>query len=87
MTGYNHHPASFRDPSGFVFHSDGKHYRQINKSYAEHYDHLIRSRLYATLTDKQYLLPHIEIKENISGVEDWYVSLLPEQLSFISYPY
>jgi 2-polyprenyl-3-methyl-5-hydroxy-6-metoxy-1,4-benzoquinol methylase len=87
MTGYNRHPASFRDPSGFVFHADGKYFRQINKSYAGNYDLLMRSGLYDNLTSRQYLLAHTEIKENISGAEDCYVTLLPEQLSFISYPY
>lgn len=87
MTGYNRHPASFRDPSGFIFHYDGKYYRQINNSYAENYDLLISSGLYNTLTTKQYLLPHTEIKENIPGAEDHYITILPEQLSFTSYPY
>ncbi len=87
MTGYYQHPASFRDPSGFVFHFNGKYYRQVNKSYAEPYDRLMRSGLYDMLTGQQYLLPHTEIKENIAGVEDWHMTLLPEQLSFISYPY
>src|SRR5688500_4511012 len=66
MTSYIHHSASFREPSGFIFHSNGKNYRQVNKSYAENYEHLIRSGLYETLTCNQYLLPHTEIKENIS---------------------
>ena len=87
MIGYNRHPASFRDPSGFVFHSDGNYYRQVNKTYSENYHLLISSGLYDTLTSKKYLLPHTEIKENISGTEDCYVTLLPEQLPFISYPY
>lgn len=87
MTGYNRHPASFRDPSGFIFESDGKYYRQINKSFAENYDLLISSGLYNTLTRPKYLLPHTEIQQCISGAEDCYITILPEQLSFTSYPY
>ena len=87
MPGYNHHPSSFRDPSGFVFFHEEKYYRQVNKSYAENYDRLMSSGLYTTLTERKCLLPHTELKENISGAEDCYVTLLPEQLSFISYPY
>jgi hypothetical protein len=46
------HPASFRDPSGFVFESGGIFYRQVNKTYAEHYDQFIASGLYGELVKK-----------------------------------
>jgi hypothetical protein len=86
-TAYQHHPASFKDPSGFVFKANNKYYRQVNKSYSEDYDLLMSSGLYKALTDKKLLIPHTEVNENISGSDDWYKTLLPEQLSFISYPY
>ena len=87
MPGYTRHPASFRDPSGFMFTADGKIYRQVNKIYAEHYNHFISSGLFQLLKDKQLILPHIELKENILNSENWYLTLLPEKISFISYPY
>jgi len=87
MSGYTRHPASYKDPSGFVFQVNGKIYRQVNKVYAENYDHFIGSGLYEVLTGKHYLLSHTEIKDNITSGEEWYITLLPEQLSFTSYPY
>jgi 2-polyprenyl-3-methyl-5-hydroxy-6-metoxy-1,4-benzoquinol methylase len=84
---YQHHPASFKDPSGFVFKSNGKYYRQVNKSYAEDYDKLMSSGLYKILVEKKLLIPHTEVNENSGQSPDWYKTLLPEQLSFISYPY
>jgi len=87
MPGYTRHPASFRDPSGFIFTADGKIYRQINKIYAEHYSHFISSGLYQSLQDKQLILPHTELKENILDSVDWFITLLPEQIPVISYPY
>ena len=42
------HPASFRDPAGFIFEQEGLFYRQVNQSYAAHYDRLMHSGLYAS---------------------------------------
>lgn len=81
------HPASFKDPSGFIFEADGKVYRQVNKLYAAQYQQLMQSGLYNTLIANNQLLPHTVVDENITGDTEWYTTLLPEQLSFISYPY
>ncbi|MDZ7838985.1 MAG: hypothetical protein U5N58_14205 [Actinomycetota bacterium] len=43
-------PASFRDPSGFLFTQNGKIYRQINNIYKQNYDLLMDSGLYDRLT-------------------------------------
>ena len=80
-------PASFKDPSGFIFQFNGPYYRQVNESYATNYDLLMSSGLYSLLTKNKWLIPHTEINENISGLPDWYKTLYPEQLSFTSYPY
>lgn len=82
-----HHPASFRDPSGFVYAARGNYYRQVNRSYAEDYDLLMSSGLYQKLTDKQLLIPHTEVGDEPEPFPDLYRTLLPRQLSFISYPY
>ena len=87
MTEHTRHPASFRDPSGFVFRANNKIYRHVNKFYTEDYNYLISSGLIDALTAKKYLLPHGETEENMTGDQEWYITLLPEPLSFISYPY
>jgi len=79
------HPASFRDPAGFVFSETGVFYRQVNQSYADHYDLLIRSGLYDTLTGNGLLVPHTEVAENLTGSPDRYKTLLPRQIHRISY--
>lgn len=87
MNNMVHHPASFKDPSGFVFQKNAIFYRQVNQSYKDEYDLLMSSGLYNELIKKKYLLAHKEINENIAGFPEWYKTILPEQLSFISYPY
>ncbi|HVM89822.1 MAG TPA: methyltransferase domain-containing protein [Puia sp.] len=82
-----HHPASFKDPSGFIFKANGKLYRQINTCYADDYDLLMSSGLYKALIEKKLLIPHTEINENFYQSPDWFKTILPEQLTFISYPY
>jgi len=81
------HPASYKDPSGFIFQASGKFYRQVNKIYAAHYDLLISSGLSSLLQQKKLLLAHKEVKENMLHSGDWYLTLLPEQIPFTSYPY
>ena len=43
------HPASFRDPSGFLYERDGILFRQVNQTYKSDYDLLISSGLYDAL--------------------------------------
>jgi hypothetical protein len=81
------HPASFKDPSGFIFERDNKLYRQVNQSYAKSYDLLMSSGLYKELTEKQLMVPHSEVTEDIGRGPDWYKTITPERISFISYPY
>jgi hypothetical protein len=80
------HPASYRDPSGFVYHSAGRLYRQVNKVYAGDYTRLMQSGLYHMLCEQNLLLQHKEINENILNDSDWHITLLPEQIPFTSYP-
>ncbi len=82
-----HHPASYRDPSGFIFKHEGKFYRQVNKYYAEDYELFTKSGLYSLLAGSKKILSHTELNSNFTGSEAWYKTLLPEQLQFISYPY
>lgn len=80
------HPASFRDPSGFVFREEGVLYRQVNHSYAAAYDLLMSSGLYERLVAEHLLIPH----EAVSGKKlpkEAHVWLQPETVPFVSYPY
>lgn len=83
---YPIHAASFRDPSGFVFQADGIWYRQVSLPYREQYRLLKTSGLYDTLRTKDLLVAHEELNENLLAHPDWFLTLRPEQLSFISYP-
>jgi len=82
------HPASYRDPAGFIFRRDGLVYRRVNSVYAEDYRLLMDSGLYNKLVSAQLLIPHDEVGE-AEGTEDgpdYYKTLLPLQLPVISYP-
>ncbi len=87
MSNIVHHPASFKDPSGFVFQKNNVFYRQVNQTYKNDYDLLMSSGLYKELINKKYMLPHQEVDENFTASDEFYKTILPEQLSFISYPY
>ncbi len=80
-------PASYRDPSGFVFWKDGIVYRQVNQSFKEHFDHFINSGCYAEMVKCGWLLPHQPLSENLTGSPDWYLTLKPEPIDQLSYPY
>lgn len=79
--------ASFRDPSGFVFEHDGIVYRQVNALAKPDYDHLISSGLYESLVERGLLVPHQEVAEPISQAQGHYLTLMPERIDFVSYPY
>ncbi|HEY2650137.1 MAG TPA: hypothetical protein VGI38_13145, partial [Puia sp.] len=87
MTVGKKHPASYRDPAGFIFEYGDKFYRQVNQSYAAHYDLLKNSGLYEQLVKEKKIIAHTEIDQCLTDNTEWYKTLLPEQLSFISYPY
>ena len=81
------HASSFRDPSGFVFQRNGILYRQVNKVFKDDFDHFIKSGCYDHFVKNKWLIPHEEVPENLSGSDNWYKTLKPNRVSFISYPY
>jgi len=87
MINYLNHPASFKDPSGFIFQAEGTIYRQVNKSYTAAYDKLMSSGLYQQLVSRKQLISHQEIAENLTQSPEWYKTLQPAVVPFISYPY
>jgi hypothetical protein len=80
-------PASFRDPSGFLFQQDGVIYRQVNLVYKDDYDLLMSSGLYQALVDDNLLIPHEEVSIEPPVPELVYKIIKPEPIPFISYPY
>ena len=80
-------PASFRDPSGFVYKQNGQILRQVNQCYQQDYDLLMSSGLYARLIERKLLIPHIEVENPGRKEQLQYITLKPEKVTFISYPY
>src|SRR6187551_8374 len=83
----NHHPSSYRDPSGFLFYKNEILYRQVNQVFKKDFELLIEGGLYQSLVEKKILISHELIRENLTGSPDWYLTLQPEIIPFISYPY
>jgi 2-polyprenyl-3-methyl-5-hydroxy-6-metoxy-1,4-benzoquinol methylase len=81
------HDASYRDPDGYIFWYNNEIYRQINKSYKDNYQLLLDSNLYKHLSGKKWLVGHEQVNENFTGSADWFLTLKPRQIPFISYPY
>jgi len=79
--------SSFRDPSGFLFMEDGKLFRQVNTCYQGDYELLFSSGLYNKLTQKNLLIPHEEVPGHKGLNAGTYKVIVPEKVSFISYPY
>ncbi len=79
--------GSFRDPSGAVFRREGTLCRQVNLSYKDHYDRLMRSGLYDRLTAAGLLIGHEEVDPALAASEGAYKVIRPELVPFVSYPY
>lgn len=80
------HEASFRDPAGYVFRKNGLIYRQVLRRHQTHYHHLFASGLYAKLVQDRLLIRHEEVLP-FEQKEEYYKTLLPDQIPFVSYPY
>ncbi len=80
-------PASFRDPSGFLFRHKGRLLRQVNASYAADLALLHESGLYEALVAKDLLIPHTEAPLELAPAPGAVKVLAPELVPFISYPY
>ena len=95
-------PASFRDPSGFLFSRAGVLHRQVNRAYEHEYARLMESGLYEKLVKAGLLIPHVEVDQppvessraersepigERSRSDAAYKIIQPERVPFISYPY
>ena len=86
----NVHPASYRDPSGYIFTQDSIIYRQVNEVYAPHYELLMSSGLYQQLIEKKWLIEHEEVNDLHTSSDDQqktFKILRPQRIGFITYPY
>ncbi len=79
-------PASFRDPSGYVFARSGEIFRFVSSQYKEHYEFVASTGLLAKLCESNLLIEHEDVSatENQAGA---YKILRVKKVPFVSYPY
>lgn len=78
----NTHEASFRDPSGYMFHDGDVLRRVINPIYFPQYNSLKESGFFKTLIKQGMLIPHTE-----TSVAEDKIVITPEHIPFITNPY
>ncbi len=76
------HQASFRDPSGYIFHDGDALRRVINPIYFPQYNKLKESGFFKTLIKQEMLIPHTE-----TSVAEDKIVITPEHIPFITNPY
>ncbi len=82
------HPSSFRDPSGFMFRGeDGALYRQVNKCFADEFQHLHDSGLHEKLVSKGWLIEAETVSLEERVTEDAAFILKPRELPLLTFPY
>ncbi len=79
------HPASFRDPSGYIFMVGDQILRRVNSSYKENYQMFMHSGLYAALSDSAQIISHVELSD--AELFRDYTIIQPDKIGYISYPY
>jgi hypothetical protein len=79
--------GSFRDPSGFVFTTDGTIYRQVNRVFADEYDACVSSGLYDDLVTNGLLVAHRDVGTAVAAAPDAHAVIEPARIPFISFPY
>jgi SAM-dependent methyltransferase len=87
MADSERHSASFRDPSGFIYHRGGVLLRQVNESYRPDFDLLNSSGLLKKLWEKQLMVSHQEADLSLAQAPGAVAVLQPELLPFISHPW
>lgn len=74
--------GSFRDPDSYIFKSKDGLFRKVLPAGMDDYDSLMSSGLYKSLIEHKYLVSHEEISRDDTGI-----TIRPEKIPFISYPY
>jgi len=80
-------PASFRDPSGYVFRRDGVLYRAIQPSAATDWAAFEERGLAAALIGEGLLVSHAPVALELAPLPGAAVVIRPRELPLISYPY
>ena len=80
-------PASFRDPSGFVFRRDGTLYRQIQASGAVDWQSFTSSGLYERLAADRLIVAHQVEPVEQAALPGSIAVIRPRMVDVISYPY
>jgi SAM-dependent methyltransferase len=80
------HPASYRDPCGFVFRCEDIFCRAVLPAGLDDYELLMQSGLYARLQEEGLMIAHEEMEDS-SPLPEASRILRPAQLDFWSYPY
>ena len=80
--------GSFRDPTGRVFYSNNKIYREIFPSGLEKYNFIKNTNILQELIEKQYLVNSFESKddEHLKSKKDSII-VRHKKIDYISYPY
>lgn len=81
------HPASYRDPAGYLFYRNGVLYRQVNEIFRKDFDAFTGSGFYDQLRQQGRIIAHEEVGENLTNDAEQYKTLKPEHIPFISFPY
>ncbi|MGH2386539.1 MAG: SAM-dependent methyltransferase, partial [Candidatus Limnocylindria bacterium] len=80
-------PASFRDPSGFVFRREGILYRQVQATGASDWEAFISRGLYERLAADRLIVDHHDESLDLSALPGGVAVVRPRMIDFISYPY
>jgi SAM-dependent methyltransferase len=81
-------PSSYRDPSGFVYRRDGRLLRQVDTSFATHWDTLLASGFLTDLIERGWLIPFETVDAALAAEPAAaHAVIAPEPIDFISYPY
>jgi ribosomal protein L11 methylase PrmA len=80
-------PASFRDPSGFVYRRAGILYRQIEPGFAADWEAFVESGLAQRLIADGQLVDHDEADLGLAATPGAYRVIRPRPVGFVSYPY
>ena len=79
--------SSFRDPSGQIFYKEGRVLRQVNKSFADEFELLIKSGLYERLVADGLLLAFKRVSRKLALNNEAYCVLETAKVPFISSSY
>lgn len=74
--------SSFRDPCGYIYFEEGIMKRAILPKYFNQYNALKKTGFFEKVIKLNLLIPHKEFKKT-----DDFISITPEKIPFISYPY